>query len=100
MGEDSGRGWSSHVRYVYGVFSEEADSRRQDSKKQRLCLTQARVREGVRRANLATEEETQEGPGWQGRGWPRVGGAEVLSSPALIPVPQKPGDFSNELGSA
>lgn len=39
------------------------------------------------------------GPRLAGEGWPRVGGVEVLSSPALLPVPQKPGDFSNELGS-
>lgn len=28
-----------------------------------------------------------------------VGGVEELSLPALLPVPQKPGDFTEELGS-
>lgn len=58
------------------------------------CEGVGRRRKRPRRAK-AGSMLAEEGPA---RGW-GVGGVEVLSFSALLPVPPKPGDFSEELGS-
>lgn len=79
-----------------GVFLDWADSSRWYFGKE-LVFAHGPVR-GMGRANLVWLGPCWE-HGWQARGWPgMVGrGVEGLRSPALLPVSQKPGDFSNEL---